>query len=402
MKGKAFSAVSAQAVQAVVSFALQILVARLLGIEQFGRFAILYGVIVVATAVITGLVGDSLVVLDRADRAVRAGLEVALILSAALLGACAAAVVALTGFGTPAESALLGFALAAFGTEEIVRRLLMAHIRYERVIIADLSGFVLVLVVVVSSELSGILSLSVVLGGLGAGQILGALVGWRLVPEEDRRLVSPRGAALREVLAYGAWRALQQVLRPSLYTVVRILVLTIAGVAAVGLLEAARTYTSPVILVIGGLSSFLFVRFADQRSSGLAGSLRDSDRAVVALVATSVVMSVIALVLAPWVTPLLFGVAVDPLAVVAWLVYGLSVAVVTPYGALGAVAGRQAAVFVIRLTDTSLGILTALGMLLLGAPPSSVPLGLAVTSLLGGLGLRRLVVTRIVETPGEE
>lgn len=401
VKGRALSAVSAQAAQAIVSFALQIVVARLLGIDQLGRFAILYGIIIVATAVITGLVGDSLVVLDRADRAVRAGLQSLLIAAAGCLAIGAALVVAITGFGTAAESVLLGLALATFGTEEIIRRLLMAHLRYERVILADLSGFVVVLVVVATAELSGVLSLAVVLGALSAGQAMGCLVGWRLVPSVDRRLVGFRGAAWRKVLAYGAWRALQQVLRPSLYTVVRLLVLTVAGVSAVGLLEAARTYTSPLTLMVGGLSSFLFVRYADQRKSGATGTLRDADRAVAGLVGVSIVLSVVAFALAPLVTPLLFGVEVDRVAVVAWLVYGLSVAVATPYGALGAVAGQQASVFLIRLGDTVLAVIAAGSMLLLGAPSSSIPLGLAVASALGGLCLRRLVAGRASPSTGK-
>lgn len=401
MKGRAFSAVSAQAAQALISFVLQILVARLLGIDQLGRFAIIYGVIIVATAVITGLVGDSLVVLDRTDRSIRAGLQVLLIVAAGLLAAGSSLIVAITGFGSAAEAALLGLALAAFGTEEIVRRLLMAHLRYERVIIADASGFLLVLTVVVLAELSGSLSLAVVLGGLTVGQLVGILVGWRLVPRYDRELVGLRGAAWRDVLAYGAWRALQQVLRPSLYTVVRLLVLTVAGVAAVGMLEAARTYTSPLVLMVGGLSSFLFVRYADQRKAGSPGTLRDADRAVAGLVGVSLFLSVIALILAPWVTPLLFGVRVDLLAVIAWLGYGLSVAVVTPYGALGAVAGKQVPIFLIRLGDTILAVVVAGSMLLLDAPSSSIPLGLALSSTLGGLCLRRLVAARNSPTDPE-
>lgn len=391
MKGKAFSAVSAQAAQALASFSLQILVARLLGIEEFGRFAILYGVIIVTTAVVTGLVGDSLVVLDRADRMIRAGLELALIAALSVMAVVAGAIVAIARFGSMAEAVLFCFALVAFGTEEIVRRVLMAHMQFGRVIAADLSGLALVLVVVACAELSGALSLAIVLGALCAGQILACLVGWRLVPSVDRRLVGLRGARWRDVLAYGAWRALQQVLRPGLFTVVRLLVLTLAGVAAVGLLEAARTYTSPLTLVIGGLSSFLFVRYANQRKAGTSGSLRDADRTVAGLVCMSILMSGIALVLAPWVTPFLFGVSIDSLAMVAWLLYGLSVAVVTPYGALGAVAGRQTAVFLLRLADTALAVIAASSMLLLGAPPSSVPLALAVASALGGLCLRRLV-----------
>jgi hypothetical protein len=188
------------------------------------------------------------------------------------------------------------------------------------------------------------------------------------------------------------WRGLQQVLRPSLFTVVRLLVLSAAGLASVGLLEAARTYTSPLILVIGGLSSFLFVRFADQHKAGVGGSVREADRVVVFLLIGTVAMSVIAVALIPWISPIAFGVEVDAFAVVAWLAYGVSVAIVTPYGALGAVAGRQIAVFLIRLSDTALAVIAVVVMLALGASPSALPFGLAVTSMLGGLGLRWMVV----------
>lgn len=391
MKGRAFTAVSAQAVQALVSFFLQVLVARLLGIEEFGRFAILYGVIVIATAVITGLVGDSLVVLDRVSRRVRAGLEVVLLVTAVCLATFAAIAVFAAGLGSAVESVLFGVALGMFATEEIVRRLLMAHMRYERVILADASGFLVVAAVVAASWWGSVLSLALVLAALGAGQGIACLVGWVLVPREDRFLVGLGGAAWKQVLTYGAWRAMQQVLRPSLFTAVRLLVLALAGVASVGFLEAARTYTSPLALVVGGLSSFLFVRYAGQRSAEMSSALKDADRAVVGLIGLSIVMSVFALLLTPWVTPLLFGVDVDALAVLSWLVYGVSVAVVTPYGALGAVVGRQVAVFLVRLGDTLLAVVIALAMLLWGAPPSSVPLGLAVASAAGGLVLRRFV-----------
>ncbi len=71
MISRALGALLAQGAQAGVSFVLQVLVARLLGIEELGRFAILYGVIVIATGIVSGVVGDSLVVLDRGDGVVR-------------------------------------------------------------------------------------------------------------------------------------------------------------------------------------------------------------------------------------------------------------------------------------------------------------------------------------------
>lgn len=391
MKRKAGGAVLAQAVQALISLSLQILVIRLLGVAEYGLFAILYGVVVLATAVITGLVGDSLVVLDRSDRRVRGGLELVLGAVATLLAVGAGAVVWSAGLGSPLVAVAFAAALLAFGVEEVVRRLLMAHMAFSRAAVADASGFVVVLIVVLIAHATGLLSLALVFAAIAGGQVFASFVGWRLVPESDRVLVGVRGALWRTVLGYGAWRALQQVLRPGLFTVVRLMVLAAAGAAAVGLLEASRTYASPLILVVGGLSSFLFVRFADQKRTGRPGSVRDADRVVGMLVLVAVLMSGAAVVLIPWASPLLFGVGVQPLTVIAWLTYGTSVAFVTPYGALGAVAGRQAAIFGIRLGDTLLGVALVLVMLFLQAPVPTLPFGLAAASLLGGLCLRRLV-----------
>lgn len=394
MKRKALGAVIAQAAQAGIGLLLQILVARLLGIEEYGRFAILYGVVIVATAVVTGLVGDSLVVLERSQRAIRAGLELMLLITSVLLAVGSFLIAWLTGFSDVLESALFALALAAFAVEEIVRRMLIAHLSFVRTALTDLAGFVVALAVILTVHATGTLTLAAFLGGIAAGQVAAAFIGWRLMPRSERHLVGLRGADLAAVWRYGMWRGLQQVLRPSLFTVLRLLVLAGAGLTAVGLLEAARTYTSPLILVISGLSSFLFVRFADQHKAGAGGSVREADRVVLFLLLGTVLMSVAAVVLIPWVSPLLFDVQVDPLAVIAWLAYGMSVAIVTPYGALGAVGGRQIAVFVIRLSDTILAIAAAVVMIALGAEASTLPFALAVASMLGGLGLRALVVSR--------
>lgn len=388
VKRKALGAIAAQAAQAAVSLALQILVARLLGIADYGRFAILYGVIVLASGVVTGLVGDALIVLDRADRRIRAGLEVWLAIAAATSAVIAAVVAAVTGFASPAEAGLFALAMVAFVVEEIVRRLLMAGYAFSRVIAADLTGFVISLALLAAAAAVQALSLGAFLGVIAAGQTVGAIVGWRLVPRSERVLVGWRGANLRTVWGYGAWRGLQQTLRPAMLTGVRVVVLAATGAAAVGMLEAARTYTSPLLLVVGGLSSFLFVRFADHRREGRFDSLREADRVVVVLVGATVLMSAVALGLGPWLGPLAFGVAFDPTMLVAWLVFGLSVAVVTPYGALSAVAGRQRVVFMVRLSDTLLGLVLTVVIVLVGGSPALIPFALAAASALGGVALR--------------
>ncbi|MEU1971938.1 hypothetical protein ABZ477_09790 [Microbacterium sp. NPDC019599] len=394
MRSKAVGAIAAQSVQALISLVLQIMVSRILGIEEFGQFAILYGVIVLATAVITGLVGDTLIVLDRAGRSIRAGLEGTLI-AVTLTTAVAAGVIAwATGFLSGVESMLFAAALAAFAVEEIIRRLLMAGMSFLRVVVTDLVGFVVALLILGAVWLVQPLTLGAFLGAIAAGQVVALIGGWFLVARDDRFLVGLRGADYRAVWKYGSWRGLQQTLRPAMFTATRLLVLAFAGLTAVGQLEAARTYTSPLILVVGGFSSFLFVRFAAKHREGEGGSLREADLVVFVLLGLTVVMGAIAVALAPWMGPLLFGVPLDILAVIGWIAYGTSVAMVTPYGALSAVSGKQTAVFLIRLGDTILGLLAATVMLSSGLSASTVPFALAVASLLGGIGLRWLATAR--------
>ena len=393
MKSKAVGAVAAQSVQALISLTLQIMVSRLLGIADFGQFAILYGTIVLASAVVTGLVGDTLIVLERSRRSIRAALEgtlAAVTLAAAIL---AGVVAAATGFISSPDAVLFAAALAAFTVEEVVRRMLMASMAFARVIVADLVGFVVALAVLGATWLLQPLTLGAFLAAIAAGQIVATIVGWMLVAPEDRHLVALRGADYAAVWKYGSWRGLQQTLRPAMFTITRLLVLSFAGLVAVGELEAARTYTSPLVLVVGGFSSFLFVRFAGKHRQGAGGSLREADLTVVVLLGLTVLMGAVAVLCLPWLGPLLFGVPLDMVAVIAWIAYGTSVAMVTPYGALSAVSGRQTAVFLIRLGDTILGLVAVTLLLGAGWMSSWVPFALALASIAGGLGLRWLAAT---------
>lgn len=392
MKRKAVSATLAQAVQAGVSFILQILVLRLLGIDDYGRFAVLYGVIVLAMAVVSGLVGDSLVVLHRDRPPVRAALELTALVMTLGLGLVATLVAFASGFVDLLETTAFGLALVAFVTMEVVRRVMIARLVFVRVVLADLIGFATTVAILALVSTAGELALSVFLLAVSAGQTVAFVAGWRLLPAVERRLVPIRSPDLGSVWRYGSWRALQQTLRPALFTVVRVLVVGYAGVAAVGMLEAGRTYVSPLVLVVGGFSSLLFVRFADRAKDGGTGSLREADRVVGALILISIALGAIALALRPWVGPLLFGIDLDLTAVLAWIAYGMSVAMVTPYGALSAVSGRQAVVFLIRLADTVLAATAALACLALGISYTIVPFALAGASVLGGVALRWVAV----------
>jgi len=390
VKRSAISAILAQGMQAGISFVLQLLVVRSLGLSEYGRFAVMYGILVLASGIVTGLVGDTLVALERGRRDIRAGLLGTMLIAAFGSAAISAGILRVTGFISWPEAIAFAVAVAFFVIEEVFRRLLGANMKFHRILVIDSAGFVAALAVLGVWMLLHGLTLTVFFVAIAIGQILATLLGAALVPRADRWMPGLWPGAYGAVFRYGMWRALVQTLRPGMFTGVRLLIAAFAGLAAVGGLEAARTYTSPLLLVIGGLSSFLFVRFAHQAKSQGAGSLHEADRVARALLLATAALGAIAVALAPWIGSLLFGVHLDLIATAAWAVYGVSVAVVTPYGALSAVSGMQTPVFFIRLGDTVLGLVVTVGMLLLQAPPSYVPFGLAVASALGGFGLRWL------------
>jgi O-antigen/teichoic acid export membrane protein len=392
MTRSAVGAVGAQGAQALASFVLQILVVRALGLDGLGAFAILYGVMVLLAGVVTGFVGDSLVVLDRRDRTIRSALE-QYALAISIVGAAAAGVAGwATGLLTPVEAALFALAAALFALEELMRRLLMANLRFWRVAAIDLVGFAAAMATLGVTAAVGDVSLDSFLVAIALGQAVAIVVGAALLPREERFVVSLARGGLTTVAGYGFWRACQQLLRPALLTAVRTLVTLALGLAMTGLLESARVYVAPAMLVVSGLTSFLFVSYAKEQETPLRRRLSRADRAVVALLGATAVIGIVFVVALPVAGPVLFGVTPPLVAVLGWLVYTASVSAVTPYGALAAVGGRQATVFAIRLADTALSCAAVAVALSLGAAVETVPLVLAAGSLAGGIALRVLVL----------
>ena len=74
LRSDAFGSVLAQAARAVGSLVFQLIVARWLGAAGFGYFAFLFGAMVMSAAVTSGLIGDTLTVLDRHEPRIRAAL----------------------------------------------------------------------------------------------------------------------------------------------------------------------------------------------------------------------------------------------------------------------------------------------------------------------------------------
>lgn len=408
-------AVAAQVSQAVASLVLQVLVSRTLGEVGLSTYALLYGGVVLATAVVTGLVGDTLTVADRSLAPVRAGLAWwALVSAGALAAAAVALALALGGAAVGVAGALaLGAAVAAFVLEDCLRRLLMAGERFWRLVAVDGAALVGALATVVALHAAGRLTLTGFLVALALGQVVGGVAAVALLPRAERWLAPWRGAALAVVVGFGTWRAAQQTLRPGMLTAARALVIATLGAAAYGQVEAARLLVTPLALVVGGVGSLLLVRYARSAAeadadggadgSDAAGSraaaarqgVRRADRAAGALLAVSVVMGGAATAVAPVLGPLVTGgrYAISQGAVAGWVLYAATAAVVLPYGALAAVLRRQRAAFVVRLADSAASVALLAVVLAAGGAAAAMPWALSAGSLVSAAVLRALVLS---------
>ena len=131
-------------------------------------------------------------------------------------------------------------------------------------------------------------------------------------------------------------------------------------------------------------------------------ALRAADRGVLVLVVVILFFGVGAVLIIPLLGPLLTGGEYDisVLTVTGWLVYTLSVATVTPYGALAAVRGLQVAVLVVRIADSVFSLALAAALVYLVRSIEWVPIGLAVGSVAGGVAIRQYVLRRMVDSSG--
>jgi len=402
LRRPATGALTAQGTQAVAGLALQVAAARELGAAGLAAFSLAYGAIVLATAVCSGLVGDSLTVLDRHAPGIRAGLHVSAVLVSGAAAVVGGALALLTAVVPLWAGLLLGLATAAFIVEDTLRRLLMASGRFWSLPVVDVTSLGPALAVLVTAGLSGRLTLATFVVALLVGQSAAALVAWLLLPPGERPRGPWRRPDLRAVASFGAYRAAAQTIRPALLTLLRLVVVTVAGAAAYGPLEAARVYTAPTLVLVAGMGSFLLPHFVALRSRGAAAGLRSADRAAIGLAVAVTTIGVVAVLALPWLGPLLTGggYAVPGTAVAGWTAYAVAGAVLLPYAALASVHGEQRRVLVLRALEFAAPAVVLPLVLLADGGPVWAPLVLALGPVLAAVAVRRTVVVPFVrDTP---
>ena len=395
VRAHAVGAVAGQMTQALTSFILQILAARLLGAAGLGRFAVLYSLVVLGTAVSTGLVGDSLTILDRQRAVIRAGLQRWTGVTAVFVGFAAAVGTDVARVTDQRGAVIFGAAVAVFLVEDVLRRLLMASMRFWSLAVVDLSALVVGVAIIAASAVTGSVTLESFLLALLIGQAVAALVAVPLLPREERHLAPWRDADMGSVFRFGFWRGAQQSIRPTMLTAARVLIVLAAGAAVFGQLEAARVYMAPAMLIVQGIGAYLMSSYARLRDTPLRALLVRADRTSRIMFGAALGLGALATLTVPVIGPLITAgrYELQPLAVFGWAVYAASAAAIMPFSSLAAVRGRQSLIVLLRVMDSLLSVsVLALILFLFDVGVGWAPFALSVGSFAGGIVIRNWVL----------
>ncbi|MGZ6964036.1 MAG: hypothetical protein ACXVKA_07435 [Acidimicrobiia bacterium] len=388
-------AIGAQLAQALASLVLSIAAARALGADGLGVYGLISGGLVLTTALATGLVGDSLTVLDRGGPRVRAGLQIVGLSVAGLAGLVSAILCWATGLLSGPVAFVFGVASTAFILEEFLRRLLMANLKFWSVMAVDLTCLVGTCAWLGLVALVGSLDMMQILLALFVSQIVAGTVAVFLLPRSERHLARFQRGEVVSVLRFGSWRAAQQGVRPAMLTAMRILVVVALSTAAFGELEAARVYTAPTLLMVNGIGGYLFATYAAQRHRGLRKLVRHADHGAVSMFVAVILAGVVAAILLPWAGKIVTGgkFPISELALFGWVIYSATAAVLMPYGSLAAVSGMHVKVFNFRLLEAAVSLgAVAVVMFVFHASASWTPYALALGPIVLGLVIRQYVL----------
>ena len=231
------------------------------------------------------------------------------------------------------------------------------------------------------------------------GQLVATVVVVPLLPRHERHFASFQRGAMGKVAQFGLWRAAQQAVRPTMLTLVRVLIAAEVGRAVFGQLEAARVYMAPALLLVQGIASYLMSSYAQIQKAPTHALARRADRASVVMFVGALVIGGIGTIATPVLGHFVTGpeYSMKALAVFGWAVYAASSAAVAPFASLSAVRGKQPVVVSIRVFDSTLSILFVWIVLQMpGLDVSWAPFALAAGSFIGGAAIRSFVLKPLV------
>ncbi|SDW33429.1 hypothetical protein SAMN05421504_101294 [Amycolatopsis xylanica] len=382
---RALAPVVSQGVTAGTSLLLQVVAARQLGLAEYGVFAVFLALLVSATALHAGYVGDSLAVLDRFDLRIRAAVVSSALLSFGLCGTAGVVfALVLRDLGT---GLLFAGMLVLWLAEETLRRLLMARMEFWKLVWNDVSYLLGTLVALGAWYLRAReVTMPMLFAAMGVGACTAVVAGLAQLPRSELRALRPGWAGMGEVASFAGWRAAQAALRPTALLLARVLVAQLISLAAVGLLEAARLVVAPLQVIINGAGSFLLAGYA-------AGKVQGTWRVSLKLTAVTLGGGVVLTLAAEPLGRLMTGAPVDGWLVLGWVVYLATWAAGLPFVTAVVAQKRSRAVFLVRVVDSVAGLALAALALILDFPLALVPWLMALGQLYSCLRLYSLAVT---------
>lgn len=390
------SALLAQGISSASNLLVSIYVAKMLGPTALGRFALLFAILLTVVSIQTGWVGDSLTVLTRTDQEIKRGLSVTqwgMMTGGALLGMLLAmAVPSLGVLGILA----FGVLTAMWQLEEYGRRVFMA--RLEFLGLAGNDGIYLVTVFcgLIVFRVQGPSSLAPVLMIMAAGSLAASVASYVVLPPSERLMVSNlRGPGFSAVASYGAWRSAQAGIGTLSGTVLRFLVTTMAGAAALGSIEAARLVVAPLLTLLGASTNLMLPLFARARDRGVLRKNRIMVLAAACLSVPCVAYGFVILALPRQAVALVAGPKFvgERVSLAGWIAVAIAVAISTPPAMAVLAEGGSARLFAVRLGGIGLTIVIGIVFLVVRRP-DLVPFSLAIASGWSGWWLWRQAAGR--------
>ncbi len=390
MRARPLGAIVSQIVVAGTSLLLSLIALRQLGTAGLGTFSLLFGILLTASAVQTGWIGDSLTVLDRFDPGIRRSLFQSQYVAIVVVFSVTAWLASLLGGVEASTAVLFGVASAAWGVEETMRRLLLARRQFWTLVVNDLSfsiGAIGLLVVVVAT--GGAITIATLVAALVAGSTIAIGAAVLQLPRIELVRGPIAASRMRDLSSFAFWRAIQVGLRPGSLAAVRVIVATTASLGAVGQLEAARLMIAPILTVVNGAAMYFLPTYALQVKRGAA--FRPSvPKAMTVIAAGTVGYGVIALGVHNLNEGFLISgeAPVSTAAIAAWVLYSTAFGIGLPAGVAAIALGRSRQTFNVRVIDAAIGVTLATVFALLGWI-DAVPAGLAAGAFVGAVLLLR-------------
>ena len=211
--------------------------------------------------------------------------------------------------------------VAVWLVEETGRRILLARLEYWSLVWNNATYAFGTLATLATALLAGArITLGLVLAAMLVGCCAAVVAALIQLPSAEWRglRVGRRGG--RALATFAVWRALQSTLKPAQLLTVRILILQIVSLAAVGMVEAGRLIVAPIQTVLNGASAFLLSTGAADRRAGKSEYQRNA-RAAAVLVLLTLAGGTLAAFLSEPLGQLIAGRGVSSALVLGWTVY---------------------------------------------------------------------------------